>query len=138
MEPNAASEIRGLVPILIWLAYTIAFLVVYGGSVGWVVRDAQERGYSGAALILLVWLCGPLAALIWLLVRPRTKLVERPVHGYATDDDALVAASKLDMLGDWDEATALYQHAAARWPEHGGYIEECIKVINDKKAGRKP
>jgi hypothetical protein len=42
------------------------------------------------------------------------------------------------MHGDWDEAIALYQSAAERWPEHVGYINECIKVINGKKAGVGP
>ena len=57
-------------------------------------------------LFLLVWLCGPVAAIIWLYVRPRTMLVDRPVDDYANADDAIAAASKLDMLGDWDEAVA--------------------------------
>jgi len=135
MVRNAASGINDLVPVLISASLFITFLVVYGGSAAWVVGDAQKRGYSGAALFLLLWLCGPLAALIWLFLRPRTRLVERPVDDYANADDAIAAASKLDMLGDWDEAIVLYQYAAARWPEHEGYVKECIKVINDKRGG---
>jgi hypothetical protein len=131
MEPDAASGIFDLVPLLIGAALGIAFLAVYGGSVAWVVGDAQKRGYSGIAAIL----CWPFGPLIWLSVRPRTRLVERPVHDYATAAAALEAASKLDMLGDWDEAIALYQYVAGRWPEYEVYVKECIKLIDGKKGG---
>jgi hypothetical protein len=138
MEPDVASGIKDLVPILIQLAFGITFLVVYAGSIAWLVGDAHKRGYSGIAPFFLLWIGWPVSALIWLLVRPRTKLVDRPVEGYANADDALVAASKLDMLGEWDGAIALYQHVAARWPEYENYIRECIKAIDSKKAAREP
>src|SRR5262245_46837841 len=107
MGPNVVDGIKDLIPTFIGVAFFLTFLVVYGGCAAWVIGDAQKRGYSDTALFLLIWLCGPLSALIWLLVRPRTKLVERPAQDYANADDALVAASKLDMLGDWDEAIEL-------------------------------
>jgi hypothetical protein len=135
MGLNADSWTEDILPLLIRLAWVIGFLVIYGGSAAWVVRDAQKRGYSGAGLFLVLWACGPLSLLIWHLVRPRTELAERPVQEYTNADDALVAASKLDMLGDWNEAIALYQSVATRWPEHGGYAQECIKAIDTKKAG---
>jgi hypothetical protein len=138
MLPDAASGTMVLVPILIWLAFAITLLAVYAGSVAWLVGDAHKRGYSGIAPFFLLWICWPVSALIWLLVRPRTKLVERPLDDYANADDALVAASKLDMLGEWDGAIALYQQVAARWPEHENYVRECIKAIDGKKAASKP
>jgi len=128
-------EIRDLLFHLIGVAFGITLLVVYGVSAAWLVNDAQKRGCSGIAPFVLLRFLGPFSVIIWLFVRPRTKLVERPVHDYANADDALDAASKLDMLGDWDEAIALYQYAAERWPEHGSYIKACIKVINGKKGG---
>ena len=60
-------------------------------------------------------------------------LVERPPEEYSSADEALAAAAKLDMLGDWDEAINLYRHAAGRWPQHAKYVDECIKVIAMKK-----
>jgi hypothetical protein len=135
MEPVAASRMTDLIPLLTGAALCITFLVVYGGSAAWVVGDAQKRGYSGGVLFLLLWLCGPLSVLIWLFVRPSTRLVDRPVLDYTNADDAIEAASKLDVLGDWDEAIVLYQYAATRWPEHEGYVRKCINVINDKRDG---
>ncbi len=86
--------------ILIGLAFFVTFVIVYAGSAAWVIGDAQKRGHSGGVLFLLIWLCGPFSALIWLMLRPRTTLVERPVHDYTSADDAIDAAAKLDMLGD--------------------------------------
>jgi len=124
-----------LIPVLTAAALFITWVAVCGGIAAWVAGDAQKRGYSG--VVPLLWLCsgGPLSAVIWLFLRPHTTLVERPVHDYANADDAIAAASKLDMLGDWDEAIVLYQYAATQWPGHAGYVQECIKVINDKRGG---
>jgi hypothetical protein len=134
MASDEAQRVWDLLPTLIALGSGIAFLFAYGGCAAWAVGDAQKRGNSGVILILL-WLFGPLSALAWLLFRPRTTLAERPVQEYTNADDALAAAAKLDMLGDWDEAIALYQSAAARWPEHGAYVTECMKSIDRKKGG---
>jgi hypothetical protein len=125
-----------LLPALTAFGFGIAWLVACGGCAAWVVGDAQKRGKSGGVIIILLWLCGPLSALAWLLLRPRTTLAERPVQEYTNADDALAAAAKLDMLGDWDEAIALYQSAATRWPEHGAYVMECMKSIDSKKGRR--
>jgi hypothetical protein len=118
---------------LVGLAYIITYLGLWGACAAWVVNDAQARGRSGLAFLLL-WTCGPFCALIWLLVRPGTKLAERPAGGYTNADDALAAASQLDILGDWDEAVDLYRYAATQWPEHGEYINQCINTIHSKKA----
>jgi hypothetical protein len=127
-----------LIGPLIGVAFGLAFLVLWGACAAWVINDAQMRGRSGCAPLLVLGIGGPCSALLWLLVRPRTKLVERPVQGYTNADDALAAASQLDMLGDWDQAIALYQFAATRWPEHGEYIGKCINIINEKKATAGP
>jgi hypothetical protein len=126
------------IAILIGVVFALVSLFLWGACAAWVINDAQKRGDSGCAPVIVVGIGGPFSVLVWLLVRPRTKLVERPVEGYENADDALAAASQLDMLGDWDEAIALYQHAATRWPEHGDYINACINKINDKKAAAGP
>jgi hypothetical protein len=136
MGPGAANGIKDLLLALIPLGIGVAFLVAFCGLAAWAVGDAQKRGRSGGMIILLFLLCGPLCPLIWLIVRPRTTLVDRPPQEYTNADDALAAASKLDMLGDWDEAIALYQSAASRWPEHALYVIECINSINRKRGGR--
>jgi hypothetical protein len=120
--------------ILIGVAFGLAFLVLWGACAAWVINDAQMRGHSGCVPVVVLGIGGPCSALIWLLVRPRTKLVERPNQDYENADDALAAASQLDMLGDWDEAIALYQYVATRWPAHGEYINACVNTIYDKKA----
>lgn len=133
MGHDAANGIRDLLPALIGVGLGLAWLLASGASIAWGIGDMQKRGYSGSGMLLFLW-CGPLSALIWLLVRPRTTLAEHPVQEYTNADDALAAASKLDMLGDWDEAIALYQSAAERWPEHEAYIAECIKSIKNKQG----
>ena len=97
--------------------------------------DTRMGWYSRGVLFLLLWLCGPVSARIWSFLRAGVTLAERPVHDYSNADDAIDAASKLDMIGDWDEAVALYQYTAARWPEHQGYVKECINEINNKRGG---
>ena len=48
-------------------------------------------------------------------------------------EDALAAASKMDMRGDWKDAIALYHRIAERWPEHLPYSTKCINAINEKR-----
>jgi hypothetical protein len=129
---------RTIMHPLVGAAFGLAYLILWGASVAWVVGDAQKRGNPGCALLLVLGITAPFSALIWLLVRPRTGFVDRPVQSYTNADDALAAASRLDMLGDWDEAIELYQYAATQWPEHGDYIRECVKIIEGKKAAARP
>jgi hypothetical protein len=68
------------------------------------------------------------------MIRPRTQLAAKSPEDYLSADDALAAAAKLDMLGDWEESMNLYRYSAERWPEQEGYANECIKVIAAKKA----
>jgi hypothetical protein len=119
---------------LVGLACFVAYVTLWGACVAWVVNDAQKRGRAGLACLFL----GPFCALVWLLIRPRTKLAERPSQSYTNADEALAAASKLDMLGDWDEAIDLYRYAATRWPEHGDYVNQCVNRVHGKKAAAGP
>jgi hypothetical protein len=85
-------------------------------------------------VFVLIWICGPLCALIWLIVRPHTSFTEPTVQNYANADDAIAAASRLDILRDWDEAIEPYRYAATRWPEHGEYVMKCVERIDEKKV----
>lgn len=53
---------------------------------------------------------------------------------YDSPDDALAAASRLNMLGDWDASINLYRHTAQRWPEHTEYIQHCIDQVTEKQS----
>ena len=59
---------------ILLIAVNIACLV-------WVVRDAQARGASAGAWIIIVLLFGVLGLLAYLVARPRGKLVECPECG---------------------------------------------------------
>lgn len=83
--------------------------------------------------MLLFWLFGPLAALIWLKVRSKQSLSEIAPRDYPNPDDALAAASRLDSLGDWDAAIAIYQSVATRWSENATYCQNCIADIERKQ-----
>ena len=123
-----------IIPIIFVCVVILAFVVAYLGGVAWAIGDAQRRGYGGGIVVLLFWLFGPFAALVWLICRPTQSLLERSPDDYHDPEDAIAAASRLDSLGDWDAAIALYRSAAERWPEHAKYIENCINDIIEKKA----
>jgi hypothetical protein len=55
------------------------------------------------------------------------------IDDYDSAEDALAAASKMDMRGDWKDAIALYHRIAEQWPERLPYSTECINAINDKQ-----
>ncbi|WP_145389160.1 hypothetical protein [Stieleria neptunia] len=59
---------------------------------------------------------------------------QRSFEDYVNADDAIAAASSLEMRGDWNASIALYQHAAERWPEHGKYAQRCIDHITNKQS----
>ncbi len=111
----------------------IALLAAWAWSISWVIRDTRRRGQSGAALpIVLIF--GPLGVLAWLAMRPNQETVNRPRADYKNPDDTFLAASELDADGDWDQAVALYQYGAERWPEHRAYAEKSIEQIRKKQA----
>ncbi len=53
-------------------------------------------------------------------------------------EEALLAAYRLDMLGNWEEAMKAYRLSAERWPEHRRYIDQCIEGIKRKQSGTRP
>jgi hypothetical protein len=121
------------ISILALLILIAAFFGIYAWCAAWAVGDAQKRG-CGGIIILLLWVFGPLAALVWRIVRPRTTLVAKLPSDYDDADAAIEAAVRLDSLGEWDAAVALYRDVATRWPEHDTYIQQCIKRIEAKQA----
>jgi hypothetical protein len=123
-----------VVDMLAGLVCGALFLAGYIGIGAWAVSDAQRRGQSGGLIVILFYLFGPFSALIWLIVRPRKRLAERAPVEYTNAEDALAAATRLDMLGDWDRALAVYENAAKQWPEHQPYIKQCVAQIHKKQA----
>ena len=122
------------VQILLGLTCLLVSLIAYVAPAAWAVSDAQKRGKSGALIAVLCLLFGPLSALVWLLVRPARTDLDRVPDDYNTADDALAGAARLDQLGEWDAAIALYASAAQRWPEQQDYIAACVKEIEEKQA----
>lgn len=120
--------------VLILLAVGLGGFALYLWAVSWVIFDAHSRGTAKSLPLFLFGLFGPLAVAVWLVVRPSQRLAEKRPIDYADADDALAAAARLDMLGDWEEALALYQTSAQRWSEHRAYIEQCIEQINKKRS----
>jgi hypothetical protein len=104
-------------------ALTVA---VFVSSTAWAITDARRRGRSGVGIVLMIALCGPFGALMWVVMRPQGLLLDRLPVDYDHPDDALAAAAKLDALGEWEHAAALYQHAALSWPEHRPYAVHCL------------
>ena len=119
---------------ILGFAIAAAFLFAYFPPAAWAVGDAQKRGKAGGVVVLLFWLFGPLSALVWLGVRPSTKVVDRSPNSFSNADDALAAAGQLDHLGEWDAAITLYENIARRWPEHHNYIAKCIEHIKSRQA----
>jgi len=112
-------------------AVTVA---VFVASTAWAITDARRRGRTGGAIVLMIALFGPFAALMWLVMRPKDALVERQAADYDHPDDVLIAAGKLDALGEWDHAAALYEYAALHWPEHRPYVVNCLARLQRMKA----
>ena len=59
---------------LAWLAIGVAGLV-------WVVKDAQARGSSAGAWVVILLVFGPIGLLAYLVARPKGKLVPCPECG---------------------------------------------------------
>jgi hypothetical protein len=69
----------------------------------------------------------------WLSVRSIWKRRHESFDGYSNADDAIAAASRLEMLGDWTDSIDLYRFAAERWPEQREYVQRCIDRIAEKQ-----
>jgi hypothetical protein len=112
----------------------LATVAVFVASTAWAITDARRRGRTGGAIVMMIALFGPFAALMWLVMRPKAALTERRAIDYDHPDDALAAAAKLDALGEWDHAAALYEHAAIHWPEHRLYVVHCLARLQQMKT----
>ena len=124
--------------VLVGIVCLAVGLAIYFAPAAWAVGDAQKRGQGGGVVFLLFWLFGPFAALIWLAVRPRTKVVDRSPDDYTNPGDALAAAARLDELGEWDAAITLYDYAAKCWPEQQEYIRACIEDVKSETGTAPP
>ena len=120
-------------PLFLWLSLALLWVCIalWAGSVVWVIGDSLNRGRSGLAFAIV--LCsGPFCAIGWWLLRPPSKLTRWPLDRYTNADDALSAAARLEMLGEWDQAITLYEHVANQWPDQGEYILRCIDAVRAK------
>ena len=122
--------------LVMWMVAAVALglFVFYLGSVAWAISDAQKRGRNGSGLVVVFWLFGPFAVLIWYLTRPSTTVAQRSPTVYTNADDAMAAASRLETLGEWDAAIQLYKFVSDRWPEHSTYAESCLDAIRKKQS----
>jgi hypothetical protein len=127
-----------IILVIIVCTVMLALLGGYLWIVSWAIGDAQKRGHGGGLVVLLFWLFGPLAALIWLVTRPKETLFEQRPESYDDPEDAMAAASRLDSLGDWSAASKLYQSIGERWPEHSEYVGNCLADVRRKQASLDP
>jgi hypothetical protein len=74
----------------------------------------------------------------WRRVRSLWQHCQHSIGGYANADDAIAAASRLEMCGDWNASIDLYRNAAERWPEHSEYAQRCIARVTDKQSLAQP
>jgi len=63
---------------------------------------------------------------------------QQSFDSYANADDAIAAASRLEMRGDWIASIDLYRRAAERWPQHATYNQNCIDRVSQKQSLAKP
>ena len=63
-EGLLALIMGGMVAIVIVLIIVNILILV------WIYKDAEKRGKSGIGWLIFALICGPLACLLWLLVRP--------------------------------------------------------------------
>jgi hypothetical protein len=130
----ARRTLAGMLETILAIACGALFMAAYIAPAAWAVGDAHKRGKGGAIIAPLFWLFGPLSAIVWLVIRPSATLIQRSAENFTTADDALAAAARLDQLGEWDAATALYQKASEQWPENRDYIAQCINQIKHKQG----
>ncbi len=122
--------ISGLFAIVVLLTLIAGYI----WSVAWAIGDATKRGHGRGLVVLLFWLFGPIAALVWLIVRPQQTLLESHIDDYSSPDDALAAATRLDSIGEWDAAIDCFSAVAQKWPEHSAYALNCISSIEKKRG----
>ena len=59
---------------------------------------------------------------------------QQSIDEYANGEDAIAAALRLEMRGDWTGSIDLYRRAGERWPEHTTYVQNCIDRITKKQS----
>lgn len=69
----------------------------------------------------------------WRRFRSMWKHWQHSFDEYANAEDAIAAALRLEVRGDWDASIDLYRHAVERWPEHCEYVHRCIDRIAEKQ-----
>ena len=135
---HSTQQLKGhgmeIVPTILGITFAALVLFAYFGTAAWAVSDAQKRGHDLGVVVLLFWALGPLSAVVWLFMRPRRSLADHSPDEYDNAEDAMAAASKLDALGNWDAAAAIYEDVAERWPDHAAYIQECLNTIQEKRT----
>jgi hypothetical protein len=70
----------------------------------------------------------------WRNLRPRLTTRPRCAGEYDNPEDALAAAARLEKRGEWDDAINHYRQAAARWPEHNEYAQECSNRVAQRQS----
>jgi len=130
-EFNVAEFATAVIAGFACLTVSVA---IWFGPGYWALRDAYRRG-KNPGVIVLPWLFfGPLSALIWLVIRPSTTLLDQPTEEFTTSDDALSAAARLDRIGEWAAAVRIYENVAKRWLEERDYANNCIDAIRHKET----
>ena len=123
-----------IVSAILAIGVLLGFIVAYCWCVAWVISDATKRGRGGVGLFVLFWLFGPLSALVWLMIRPQSTLLETRIEDFDSPDEAIAAGSKLDAIGEWDAAIHAFNAVAQKWPEHADYARNCISSIEKKRS----
>ena len=123
-----------IVSVILGISVLLALVGGYVWSVAWAIGDATKRGYGRGAVLVLFWLFGPLAALVWLIIRPQHTVLEARIDDYISPEDAIAAATRLDSIGEWDAAIDRFTAIAQKWPEHSDYVRNCITSIEKKRG----
>lgn len=130
MNSGCARITLVYLPLLLIYVYILCLLYSISGTLQRRAR-AQLRFRALVKWFDLRHLNTPLAPSNYI---PALRSSELKLDG--TDPEPLlIAAARCDKQGDWERATALYQHVQATWPEeHGVYAENCIKEIERKRG----
>lgn len=79
--PLLADTAEDLIGSTVCIGGALLFLIINIAILIWVIRDAQARGSSAGAWVIIVLLFGVLGLLAYLVARPKGKLVPCPECG---------------------------------------------------------